>query len=168
MGRRLFRRVPRTEEQGLSAESFISPGLDALRSGWVQSSLPVPVQDRFDAVMEGMSYDEVRERFDRYGLLDDQVQFLRGWFRDTLPSAPIERLALLRLKEIFTTRPTMRWTRYTHGYRPADTQSLTTTTPTKNADARFTTTSVGQVPVRISNLSTTRPYFGKNAIEPTR
>jgi hypothetical protein len=47
--------------------------------------------------MEGMSYDEVRERFDRYGLLDDQVQFLRGWFRDTLPSAPIERLALLRL-----------------------------------------------------------------------
>src|SRR3954451_16461518 len=32
-----------------------------------------------------------------YGLLDDQVQFLPGWFRDTLPSAPIERLAVLRL-----------------------------------------------------------------------
>jgi hypothetical protein len=92
-----FDGFPRTEQQGLSAESFTSPGLDALRSGWVQSSLPAQVQDRLDAVMEGMSYDEVRERFDRYGPLDDQVHFLRGWFRDTLPSAPIERLALLRL-----------------------------------------------------------------------
>jgi hypothetical protein len=25
------------------------------------------------------------------------VRFLQGWFRDTLPTAPIERLALLRL-----------------------------------------------------------------------
>jgi Macrocin-O-methyltransferase (TylF) len=81
----------------LFAQAFTSPGLDALRSGWVRSSLPAQVQDRLDAVMEGMSYEEVRERFDRYGLLDDQVQFLKGWFRDTLPSAPIERLALLRL-----------------------------------------------------------------------
>ncbi len=30
-------------------------------------------------------------------LLDEQVRFLPGWFRDTLPTAPIERLALLRL-----------------------------------------------------------------------
>src|SRR4029079_12709026 len=32
-----------------------------------------------------------------YGLLDDQVKFLKGWFQDTLPSAPIEKLAVLRL-----------------------------------------------------------------------
>lgn len=44
-----------------------------------------------------ISLDEVRDLFDRYGLLDDQVRFLKGWFRDTLPTAPIERLALLRL-----------------------------------------------------------------------
>lgn len=25
------------------------------------------------------------------------MQFLKGWFRDTLPSAPFERLALMRL-----------------------------------------------------------------------
>ena len=31
------------------------------------------------------------------GLLDAQVCFLPGWFRDTLPKAPIERLALMRL-----------------------------------------------------------------------
>jgi hypothetical protein len=32
-----------------------------------------------------------------FALLDEQVRFLEGWFRDTLPGAPIERLAVLRL-----------------------------------------------------------------------
>lgn len=41
--------------------------------------------------------DEVKANFSRYQLLDRQVQFLPGWFRDTLPSAPIERLAVMRL-----------------------------------------------------------------------
>ena len=40
---------------------------------------------------------EVRANFARYGLLDGQVAFLEGWFRDTLPAAPIERLAVMRL-----------------------------------------------------------------------
>ena len=44
-----------------------------------------------------VSLDQVKANFSRYGLLDDQVCFLVGWFRDTLPGAPIERLALLRL-----------------------------------------------------------------------
>ena len=44
-----------------------------------------------------VSLDEVRSNFERYGLLDDRVRFLRGWFRDTLPSAPIEQLSVLRL-----------------------------------------------------------------------
>jgi O-methyltransferase len=30
--------------------------------------------------------EEVRENFKRYGLLDDQVRFVEGWFRDTLPA----------------------------------------------------------------------------------
>jgi len=30
-------------------------------------------------------------------LLDERVRFLEGWFADTLPSAPIERLAVIRL-----------------------------------------------------------------------
>ena len=41
--------------------------------------------------------EHIRRNFERYGLFDDQVQFLPGWFRDTLPKAPIQRLALLRL-----------------------------------------------------------------------
>jgi O-methyltransferase len=44
-----------------------------------------------------VSLDEVRSNFARYGLLDDQVVFLKGWFRETLPGAPIGRLAVLRL-----------------------------------------------------------------------
>jgi O-methyltransferase/8-demethyl-8-(2,3-dimethoxy-alpha-L-rhamnosyl)tetracenomycin-C 4'-O-methyltransferase len=44
-----------------------------------------------------VSLDEVKANFAHYGLLDDRVRFLKGWFKDTLPSAPIERIALLRL-----------------------------------------------------------------------
>jgi O-methyltransferase len=44
-----------------------------------------------------VSLEQVQENFRRYGLLDDQVRFLKGWFRDTLPTAPIGRLAVLRL-----------------------------------------------------------------------
>ena len=44
-----------------------------------------------------VSLEDVQRNFTRYGLLDDQVRFLKGWFRDTLPTAPVTRLALLRL-----------------------------------------------------------------------
>jgi O-methyltransferase len=44
-----------------------------------------------------VSLEEVKRNFERYGLLDEQVRFLAGWFRDTLPDAPIEKLAVLRL-----------------------------------------------------------------------
>jgi O-methyltransferase len=45
----------------------------------------------------GVSEAEVRANFERYGLLDDQVRFLPGWFKDTLHKAPIDRIAVLRL-----------------------------------------------------------------------
>jgi hypothetical protein len=41
--------------------------------------------------------ETVKENFQNYDLLDDQVRFLQGWFKDTLPAAPIQRLSLLRL-----------------------------------------------------------------------
>lgn len=44
-----------------------------------------------------ISQDEVKENFRRYGLLDDQVKFLPGWFKDTLPTLGDERFALIRL-----------------------------------------------------------------------
>jgi O-methyltransferase len=45
----------------------------------------------------GVSLDQVKANFSRYGLLDERVLFLKGWFKDTLPIAPVERLAILRL-----------------------------------------------------------------------
>lgn len=82
---------------------------DTDRRVWVADSfegLPAPnVEDYPDDAGHDMSgvptlmvgADRVRANFDRYGLLDDQVRFLEGWFADTLPTAPIEQLAVLRL-----------------------------------------------------------------------
>ena len=33
-----------------------------------------------------VSLEEVRDNFAKYGLLDDKVRFLKGWFKDTLPT----------------------------------------------------------------------------------
>jgi len=44
-----------------------------------------------------VSLADVKNNFEKYGLLDENVCFLEGWFKDTLPDAPIETLALLRL-----------------------------------------------------------------------
>jgi hypothetical protein len=44
-----------------------------------------------------VSLDEVKSAFYRYGLLDSQVVFLEGLFKDTLPTAPVQQLAVLRL-----------------------------------------------------------------------
>jgi O-methyltransferase len=44
-----------------------------------------------------VSLEEVKSNFEKFDLLNDQIRFLVGWFRDTLPSAPITRLALMRL-----------------------------------------------------------------------
>lgn len=44
-----------------------------------------------------VSLEDVKHNFEKYDLLDEQVKFLKGWFKDTLPSAPIQNLALLRL-----------------------------------------------------------------------
>ena len=41
--------------------------------------------------------EEVKNNFAKYGLLDEQVVFLKGWFKDTLFTAPIDKLAILRL-----------------------------------------------------------------------
>lgn len=77
---------------------------------WVADSfqgMPVPDESSHPADRELAShrYNEViavdlptvRDNFQRYDLLDDQVRFLPGWFHETLPEAPIDRLAVLRL-----------------------------------------------------------------------
>jgi O-methyltransferase len=44
-----------------------------------------------------VSLEQVKANFQKYGLLDDQVVFLKGWFKDTLPSAPFENVAVARI-----------------------------------------------------------------------
>lgn len=44
-----------------------------------------------------VSLETVKNNFKRLNLLDDRVQFLKGWFKDTLPQSSIEKIAILRV-----------------------------------------------------------------------
>ncbi|MEO9323003.1 TylF/MycF family methyltransferase [Nocardioides sp. C4-1] len=78
------------------------------RTVWVADSfegLPKP-DGRFEAdagdehhtkIELAISTEQVEDNFRRYDLLDDQVKLLVGWFDETLPAAPIEQIAVLRL-----------------------------------------------------------------------
>ncbi|MBF0571494.1 MAG: class I SAM-dependent methyltransferase [Candidatus Omnitrophica bacterium] len=68
--------------------------------------LPKPDADKYPADKSDKNYintylavskEDVENNFRKYGLLDNQVVFLKGWFKDTLPQAPIEKLSILRL-----------------------------------------------------------------------
>jgi O-methyltransferase len=79
------------------------------RNVWVADSfqgLPKPDEksypaDKGDVLWTNkelaVSVDEVKVYFQRYGVLDDRVKFLVGWFKDTLPQNPIDSLAILRI-----------------------------------------------------------------------
>lgn len=62
------------------------------------AEFPADAGDRLHA-QTGLAVgaEQVRRNFERYGLLDENVEFLVGWFKDTLPTAPIEKLSLMRL-----------------------------------------------------------------------
>lgn len=53
--------------------------------------------DFSDRAFLAVSKEQVEANFRRFDLLDENVKFLKGWFSDTLPTAPIEKLAVLRL-----------------------------------------------------------------------
>lgn len=90
------------------ARAIIKSYGDTERTVWVADSfagLPEPddtyLADKGDkhytAQALAVSQAQVAANFEVYGLLDDQVKFLEGWFKDTLPKAPIEKIAVLRL-----------------------------------------------------------------------
>jgi len=68
--------------------------------------LPPPDAERFPADAGdthhefrelAISFESVKAHFDAYGLLDGQVEFLKGWFSDTLPTLAGRQFALIRL-----------------------------------------------------------------------
>jgi len=80
------------------------------RTVWVADSfegLPRADTERYPADTGGalwhladrlaISLEEVQGNFERYGLLDDQVRFLEGWFKDTLHTVPDPQWAVIRL-----------------------------------------------------------------------
>jgi hypothetical protein len=100
------------------ATIFIRATLKALgvddRTVWVADSfegLPEPDAEKFPLEAEAhrshglnsvynnfaVALEEVQTNFRAYRMLDDKVKFLKGWFKDTLPRAPIRSLAILRL-----------------------------------------------------------------------
>lgn len=100
------------------ATIFMQGALRALnetdRTVWVADSfegLPEPDAEKYPleakahhgAIMKqsynhfAASLEAVQGNFRAYGLLDSNVRFLKGWFKDTLSAAPIEQLAIMRL-----------------------------------------------------------------------
>lgn len=89
--------------------SILSAYGDTSRRVWVCDSfegLPPPdpatyPQDAGDTHVTyselAISLEQVKSNFAKYGLLDEQVRFVKGWFKDTLPSAPITSLSILRV-----------------------------------------------------------------------
>lgn len=67
-----------------SFEGLPDPDASADSFGWKSGDMAV-------------SLDEVKNNFLRYGLLDDQVAFLKGFFNVTLPKAPVGSLSVLRV-----------------------------------------------------------------------
>ena len=70
------------------------------------NGLPPPDADRYPADANdphhtyaplAVPLSEVVNNFRLYDLLDERVVFVEGWFKDTLPSLPVDRLAVLRL-----------------------------------------------------------------------
>lgn len=82
---------------------------DTTRKIWVADSfqgLPKPDPDKYPddkgddlytVEQLRISLEDVKANFRQFNLLDEQVEFLKGWFKDTLPSAPIEKLSVIRL-----------------------------------------------------------------------
>ena len=81
-----------TDRKVIAADSFA--GLPPPKA----DLYPADADDRHGDVEElAVSLDQVKSNFERYGLLDDQVVFVEGFFADTLPRLEAGPFAVIRL-----------------------------------------------------------------------
>lgn len=91
------------------ASALLDLSSETERSIWCADSfegMPVPTvagegfsgtEDFSDRAYLTVSVDQVKNNFRRFNVLSDRIKFLKGWFSETLPTAPIEKIAILRL-----------------------------------------------------------------------
>ena len=88
--------------------AFLAANGDERRKVWACDSfqgLPKPsdkyVADKNDKLWQSeylaVEVDQVKKNFAKYGLLDERTRFLEGFFNETLATAPISQIAVLRL-----------------------------------------------------------------------
>ncbi len=76
---------------------FVADSFEGLPAPDAQE-YPADVKSRLhEFAYLAVSLETVQEHFERFGLLDDQVQFVKGWFRDTMPALTGHTWSVLRL-----------------------------------------------------------------------
>ncbi len=108
--------------------------------------------------------NQVRHNFDRYGLMDDQVQFIIGWFRETLLNAPINKLSLLRIDgDLYgqLSKPSRRSTQSS-----LSAAIVLSTTTTRSTGARWRSRTIGMPMLSRTRLSksTARRFTGESQV----
>lgn len=92
MARAVFQTYSATDRKVILCDSF--------------EGLPAPDVERYpqDEGLDfheypdlAVSMEQVKDNFAKLGLLDDQVVFIKGWFRDTMKIVPSRQIAVLRL-----------------------------------------------------------------------
>jgi O-methyltransferase len=91
---------------GILMRATLAARGDATRQVWLADSfagLPASAHPadgglQLDGYSElAVPQEEVARAFERYGLLDERVRFVAGWFADTLPALDAETWALVRV-----------------------------------------------------------------------
>lgn len=82
--------------KGFPKDNYDKSTIDLYFNHFATISWLASIRHKHFLMLRGL--DDVKEAFARYGLLDDDINFLPGWFEDTLPQAAerIDKLAVLR------------------------------------------------------------------------